>query len=78
MASTPLLSVQHVCQRFGELRAVDGVLFEVTPGEILERNPGRVHAHLNGRLAARSGVLRSRAPLQPLPWRDPCPVFTKS
>jgi len=31
----PLLSVRDVCKYFGGLKAVDGVSFDVTPGEIL-------------------------------------------
>lgn len=31
----PLLRVQEVCRAFGELRAVEGVSFEVRPGEIV-------------------------------------------
>jgi len=35
MNPAPFLSVRQICKTFGELRAVDGVSFEVAPGEIL-------------------------------------------
>src|SRR5271155_5639948 len=34
-ASAPILSVQNLCKSFGALKAVDGVSFDVAPGEIV-------------------------------------------
>src|ERR1700757_4472849 len=34
-ASTPILSVQHLCKSFHDLKAVDNVSFEIGAGEIV-------------------------------------------